>query len=362
MHRRAPLRARAGDRVMALADADADAMTLYEVLGVDASASAQEIKTAYRKIALRSHPDRIARDGSLSEREKALKRDAFERAQRAHETLVDDVARARYDARCELNGSKRDDVLVNVTFAECATGATKLAMVPYKLVCGVCNGVGMACPMCSACGGSGCASCGSKGFGAAETCRKCGGDGVRDDFFHGRVMIPPGVENGARLPIIGRSQHVRVRILPSKTFSRDGLNVTSTLRLTAAEAREGGFFEVETVHGKETTYFDEETKSGDTKSLAGKGITQGKKTGDHVVVVEVEREPSPEPEIREHEDDEREVEDDEPATKRQKESDESADGSEPASAPELSDLERLLAEKKAKLLAQLEAAASKPTS
>ena len=337
-------------------------MTLYDVLGVSASATTREIAAAYRRVALRTHPDRIDRDGALSDGEKAARREEFERAQRAHETLIDDVARARYDARCELNGARRDDVLVNVTFAECATGGTKLAMVPFKLVCDACHGLGMACPTCAACAGSGCGTCGSKGFGAAETCRKCGGDGVRDDFFHGRVLIPPGVENGARLPIIGRSQHVRVRVLPSKTFSRDGLNVTSTLRLTAAEAREGGFFEVETVHGKETMYFDEETKSGDKKTLAGKGITQGKKTGDHIVVVNVEREPSPEPEDREGEDDEREVEDDEPAAKRQREDDERTGGSEPEPEPELSDLERLLAEKKAKLLAQLEAAASKPSS
>ena len=74
------------------------------------------------------------------------------------------------------------------------------------------------------------------------------------------MHVPAGVENGARLPISGRSQHVRVRILPSKVFTRDGLNVTSTLRLSAADAREGGFFDVETVHGTETTYFDEDAK------------------------------------------------------------------------------------------------------
>tara|TARA_B100000405_G_scaffold218294_1_gene154628 strand:- start:5 stop:430 length:426 start_codon:yes stop_codon:yes gene_type:complete len=137
-------------------------------------------------------------------------------------------------------------------------------------------------------------------------------------------------------------------------FTRDGLNVTSTLRLSAADAREGGFFDVETVHGTETTYFDEETSHGDTKTLTGKGIKDGKKTGDHIVRVEVEREPTPPPE--DEDDDAREENDadapvdDEPPSKRPK------DDHTPASDAQ-TDLERLLAEKKAKLLARLDAAA-----
>lgn len=134
-------------------------------------------------------------------------------------------------------------------------------------------------------------------------------------------------------------------------FSRDGLNVTSTLRLSAKDALEGGFFEVETVHGVETMYFDEETKSGDTKTLDGKGIKDGKKIGNHIVRVEVEREQTPE--AVESDEDVEEAEEpeaseaDEPATKKQKESIEDQE--------EVIDLERLLAEKKAKLLAQLNA-------
>lgn len=330
----------------------------YEILGVETSCSSEEVKRAYKRLALKNHPDKLR---NVSDAARAEAQELFRAVSTAYEVLRDDLKRAEYDAKLELNGAKKDDVLVNVSFKESVTGGTKLAMVPFKLVCVECRGVGMACPRCETCkgtrttsAGTACEACEGKGFGKPETCVKCGGDGVKDDFFHGRVHVPAGVENGARLPISGRSQHVRVRILPSKVFTRDGLNVTSTLRLSAADAREGGFFDVETVHGTETTYFDEETSHGDTKTLTGKGIRDGKKTGDHIVRVEVEREPTPPPEdedapAREENDEDAPV-DDEPLSKRPK------DDHTPASDAQ-TDLERLLAEKKAKLLARLDAAA-----
>jgi len=328
----------------------------YETLGVRPEASSDEIKKAYRKLALKYHPDKVAR--LSSEDERAAAADAFSAIASAYETLSDETKRREYDAKCELNGAKKDDVLVNVSFAESVRGATKLAMVPFKLLCPACRGVGMVCLRCEGCQGGagmeGCGTCGGKGFGAPEQCRKCKGDCVKDDFYHGRVHVPPGVENGAKLPISGRSQEVRIRILPSKVFTRDGLNVKSTLKLSAQQARDGGFFEVETVHGVETMYFDDDTKNGDTKTLPGKGIQDGKKSGNHIVRVEVEREQTPEPESEEEEEEREEEgksedEDEAPAAKKPK----------PAEETDMSDLERILAEKKAKLLAQLEAASKK---
>ena len=344
---------------MASTSAGASGMNAYEILGVQSAATTDEIKRAYKKLALQLHPDKVSRTTKTdAERDEARVR--FRNVANAYEVLKDEGSRAAYDQKCELNGAKRDDVLVNVSFKESVTGTTKLAMIPFKLLCSSCQGVGMACLKCEGCANRGgtavgsqgtCGTCDGRGFGKPETCRKCGGDGVKDDFFHGRVHVPAGVLDGSRLPISGRTQHVRVRILPSKVFSRDGLNVTSTLRLSAKDALEGGFFEVETVHGVETMYFDEETKSGDTKALDGKGIKDGKKIGNHIVRVEVEREQTPE--AVEADEDVEEAEEpeaseaDEPATKKQKESIEDQE--------EVIDLERLLAEKKAKLLAQLNA-------
>jgi molecular chaperone DnaJ len=169
------------------------------------------------------------------------------------------------------------------------------------------------------------------------------------------------VENGAKLPISGRSQEVRIRILPSKVFTRDGLNVKSTLKLSAQQARDGGFFEVETVHGVETMYFDDDTKNGDTKTLPGKGIQDGKKSGNHIVRVEVEREQTPKPESEEEEEGEEEEEEEREEEGKSEDEDEApaAKKPKPAEETDMSDLERILAEKKAKLLAQLEAASKK---
>jgi molecular chaperone DnaJ len=345
-------------------------MNHYDVLGVEPTASARTIARAHRAIALETHPDKVSNG---TDGEKAAARARFDAAQRAYETLRDDARRMAYDSEMEVNGGRRDDVMMNVTFAESARGGTKLAVVPFKMTCERCDGRGR---IDDAKGGEG----------DEGVCGKCRGDGVMDAYYHGRVHVPRGVAHGARLPIVGRSQSVRVRILPSKQFTRDGMHVKSTLRLSAEQAREGGFFDVETVYGTETVYFDEETKSGDTKTLRGKGLEQGKKLGDHIVVVQVERERAPEDEGEpsEDEDDDSDAkkrkqddEDDDSDVKKRKQDDEDDkddvndakqelegdedDEKENSSnaAPDASDLERLLAEKKAKLLAQLDAAGAK---
>ena len=79
-------------------------------------------------------------------------------------------------------------------------------------------------------------------------------------------------------------------VLPSKMFKRDGNNVESVLELTEDEAEEGGPFEVETLHGKDMIYLVGPLASGDTKALEGKGVAaqQGKgPAGDHMVRVVV---------------------------------------------------------------------------
>jgi len=328
------------------------AMSHYDVLGVSTRATKEDIKRAYKTLAMKLHPDKRQRKDSETKETKAKANDAFAAAALAHEILSDDARRAEYDAKNEFNGAKKDDVLLNVTFRESIVGGTKLAMVGFKLACSQCEGTGRTSAACAACAGRGdarCGGCDGAGFASAVMCAKCKGEGSMDDYFHGRVHVPPGCEDGTRIPISGRAQHVRVRILPSKQFERDGLNVMSTLRLTAEQAAEGGFFAVETVYGTETTYFDEDSKSGDRKVLPGKGIRDGATAGDHVVRVEVHRARTPEIDDENEDDDENKVEDedendDAPRGKKSKPDEPAAVAPSPA---------ELLAAKKAQLLAQL---------
>ena len=162
--------------------------------------------------------------------------------------------------------------------------------------------------------------------------------------------------------------------MPSKIFSRDGATITSLLKLTAEEADAGGFFEVETLHGKETVFIDENAKSGDTKTLQGKGLplpqTQQQQQqqrqrkeedvpkGDHVVKLEVARrktpEPEPEPVPAEEEEQQDVADEDAPPAKKAKTVEEGV----AAQTTTAVDLEALLAAKKRALLAALEAKTS----
>lgn len=249
---------------------------------------------------------------------------------------------------------------------------------------------------CEACGGKRvqrntqppqpCAPCDGRGFGEPVVCMHCKGKGSTEEFFQGRVVVPSGAAAGARIQIAGRPQYARIHVMPSKIFSRDGATITSVLKLTAEEADAGGFFEVETLHGKETVFIDEGAKSGDSKTLQGKGLPLQRKAragaggedvpkGDHVVKLEVARRktPEPEPEIEpepvpaaaaaaaEDDNDDDDQDDDAPPAKKAKKVEAAGgggSGSGSAQTTTSEDLEALLAEKKRALLAALEAKTS----
>lgn len=352
--------------------------SLYDTLGVAATATPEEVRKSYRKLVLTCHPDKI-RDEAL--RPEAEKR--FQAIVTAYEVLSDAVKRSEYDRRTRANGAESSDVLVNVTLKEALTGATKLAMAPFKQKCAWCAGVGMKCEPCATCAGTRlapaapgataaapCAACDARGFGFPVPCAKCDGAGAVEEFFQGRVVIPPGVADGARIALVGRLIRAVVRVMPSKLFARDGANISSVLRLTAEEAREGGFFDVETLRGPETVFVDEGAKTGDVKVIEGKGLPRdgavgkgderraaGKgskpsgdaERGDHIVRLEVAREKTPEPEPEPERDGIGGG--DEPPAKRAKAGDGDGGGGD---AKEM-DLAALLAEKKRALLAALEA-------
>ena len=181
----------------------ADGESLYATLGVAPTASGETVRKAYRKLVLRCHPDKV-RDAAAKPEAERL----FRLIVTAYEVLSDDVRRAEYDKRTRLNGADVDDVLVNVTLKEALTGATKLAMVLEKKKCTACAGVGMRCESCVACAGrrvdatdptKPCVACGGRGFGAPKPCDNCHSKGQVEDFFPGRVVVPAGVADGAKL-------------------------------------------------------------------------------------------------------------------------------------------------------------------
>lgn len=358
--------------------------SLYATLGVEPTASGETVRKAYRKLVLKCHPDKVLDAAAKPEAERL-----FRLIVTAYEVLSDDVKRAEYDKRFRLNGADVDDVLVNVTLKEALTGATKLAMVPDKKKCAACAGVGMRCDSCAKCAGrrvddtnKPCSVCEGRGFGAPKPCDACHSKGAVEDFFPGRVVVPAGVADGARVKLVGdKKRFAKIRVMPSALFERDGFSIRSVLRLTKAQAKEGGFFDVETLDGTATVFVEAGAANGDAKTVAGAGLPTtnqpGAPRGDHVARVFVVEDEGAEEgaeegteRVERSEEDERqknagaekeaergedgdEDEDETRDAKRRKKT--SAPTADAADAPDAADLAALLAAKKRALLAALEA-------
>lgn len=235
----------------------------YQVLGVERGAAVTEIKSAYRKLAIRYHPDKNPDDPEAEER--------FKQAAEAYAVLSDADKRARYDrfghagvgaagaagggfggfdptifadfsdilgdlfgfggaARARGSGPRRGaDLRYDLTlgFEEAAFGLSRMLTIPRLEACSDCGGSGSAGggppQPCSACGGRGqvrftqgfftvartCPQCGGEGRTIADPCRACAGEGLVEREREIEVTIPAGVDDGTRLRLSGEGEHGR---------------------------------------------------------------------------------------------------------------------------------------------------------
>jgi len=172
-----------------------------------------------------------------------------------------------------------------------------------------------------------------------------------DDFFQNRVEVPKNPKQNQRVKIQGRETYAVIYTMPSKKFRKCHSNehdVRTTLQLTALEAKEGGFFEVETLHGKETVYVEDGTEDGAEKILEKQGI---EKKGNQIVSIEV-LPPAPVEEDKEEEEKEREEEEE---GKNEEGEEKGGEKRKADLEEEEEDIQKLLAEKKRKLLEKLQA-------
>jgi len=336
----------------------------YEVLGLPRDASAAQVKSAYRKLAVQYHPDKNPGDRQAEER--------FKEAAEAYAVLSDPDRRSRYDRlghagvgapgfdptifadfsdilgdlfgfgdlfgggrRRGAQGVPGADLRydLELSFEEAAFGSTTSLRVPRLETCPDCSGsgaVGGAPPVvCSACGGRGqvafrqgfltvartCPQCGGEGRVVRDPCRGCGGDGRVERERTLEVKVPAGVDTGARLRLPGEGEHGRrggrtgdlyvvLHVAPHPRFQRQGPHVWSVVPVSYPQAVLGATLEVETLHGPATLELPPATASGQEFRLRGKGIARldGGGRGDHVVRVEVHV-----PEPRELSEEEREL-------------------------------------------------------
>lgn len=306
----------------------------YEILGVSNSASDDEIKKSYRRLAMKHHPDRNKNDTDAETR--------FKEAKEAYEVLKDAEKRATYD-RFGHDGLKAGrgghrgfgaegfgDIFGDV-FGDIFGGARrgggpqvyrgadlgydlKLDLetavsgdsveidVPTQVSCETCAGSGAKKgtkpATCSSCGGAGQVRMQQGFFSIQQTCPTCKGVGtiIADpcDKCHGRgrvrktrtlsVKIPAGIDEGDRIRLSGEGEagrnggpdgdlYVELRVKPHKIFSRDGANLSCEFPVSIATATLGGEVELPTLNGVVALKIPVGTQSGKIFRLRGKGVT-----------------------------------------------------------------------------------------
>lgn len=301
----------------------------YEVLGVDRGASERDIKKAYKKLAMKYHPDRTAGDKALEEK--------FKEIQEAHEVLTDERKRAAYDqyghAGVDPNrgggGADFGDIFGDVfgdifgggrggrqsrarsgadlrynlemTLEEAVRGKSVEIRVPTLVECDVCDGSGAkrgtSPTTCPTCHGSGqvqmrqgffavqqtCPTCSGKGKIISDPCNACHGHGRVEKTKTLSVKVPAGVDTGDRIRLSGEGEagehgapagdlYVQVHVKEHDIFTRDGNNLYCEVPLSFTTAALGGELEVPTLDGKVKLKIGAETQTGRMFRLRSKGV------------------------------------------------------------------------------------------
>ncbi|MDN5865620.1 MAG: molecular chaperone DnaJ [Gammaproteobacteria bacterium] len=320
----------------------------YEVLGVGRDASANDIKKAYRRKAMKFHPDRNPGDAEAGNR--------FKEINEAYEVLGDAGKRQAYDqfgkagvqggagpggfggfggvdpgdifgdifgnifgggARRSVRGADLQYTLA-VDLEQVATGEEVNIEVPRHATCGHCSGSGAAPgskpKTCGTCHGQGqvrmqqgfftlqqpCPDCGGRGEVISEPCPVCRGSGRERRTSKLRVRIPAGVENGNAIRLGGQGEagprgappgdlYVEIRIRPHAIFHREGANLACEVPVGFATAALGGEVEIPTLDGQGKLKVPVGTQSGRRLRVRGKGLPRpGGGTGDLHCVVRVQ--------------------------------------------------------------------------
>jgi molecular chaperone DnaJ len=306
----------------------------YEVLGVNRDASEEDIKKAYRKLAMKWHPDRNPENPKAEER--------FKEAKEAYEILTDAPKRQAYDqfghagvdpaaaagAGAGFGGAGFGDIFsdifgeifggarggrsnvfrgadlrynLEIDLEQAAHGFETKIRIPTLAECDTCHGSG-AKPgtqpqTCATCRGAGQVRVSQGPFSIAQTCPRCHGSGKTvanpcpscngaGRIKHQKtlsVKIPAGVDEGDRVRLSGEGEagvnggppgdlYVQVHLKPHAVFQRDHDDLHCEMPVSFSTAALGGEIEIPTLDGSARIKVPAETQSGKTFRLRGKGI------------------------------------------------------------------------------------------
>ncbi len=322
----------------------------YETLGVSRGADEEAVKKAYRKLALKHHPDRNPGDKAAEQR--------FKDASEAYAVLSDRSKRAQYDQFGHVEGMDQQggagfggfsDVFgdifsdffggqsrsgdrtrgprrgadlqynMEVSFEQATAGYASEVTIPRRETCGTCGGIGAKSSkdvdVCPGCQGSGqqriqqgffsvattCGRCHGSGRIIREYCPTCNGEGRVRNQHRLKVTIPAGVDTGARLKLSGEGEegtnggppgdlYIAIAVQPHPFFHRDGDDVHCGVPVSMVQASLGTTIEVPTLEGRVELKIPPGTQSGRNFRLRGKGVSRlrGPGKGDQYVEVVVE--------------------------------------------------------------------------
>ncbi|MGX9461179.1 molecular chaperone DnaJ [Shewanella sp. A14] len=304
----------------------------YEVLGVGRDTSEREIKKAYKRLAMKFHPDRNPGDKAAEA--------SFKEIKEAYEILTDSDKKAAYDqfghAGVDPNrgghgggqgdfgdifgdvfgdifgGGRRggqrqaargSDLRYNLELSleEAVRGLTKELRIPTLAACDLCDGSGAkkgtSATTCGTCHGQGqvqmrqgffavqqaCPTCHGRGKIIKEPCGKCHGEGRVEKSKTLSVKIPAGVDTGDRIRLTGEGEagefgappgdlYVQVSVREHAIFTRDANNLYCEVPISFSKAALGGEIEVPTLDGKVSLKIPTETQTGRMFRLRGKGV------------------------------------------------------------------------------------------
>jgi molecular chaperone DnaJ len=306
----------------------------YEVLGLARNASEAEIKKAYRRLAMKHHPDRNPGDKEAEEH--------FKECKEAYEILSDDRKRAAYDQFGHAGvdpaaagaaggfgsgagfgdifgdifsdifgagGRGRDQTYrgadlryhLELSLEEAVHGTTVQIRVPSVAPCSTCQGSGARSgtspTTCPTCGGRGqvriqqgffsiqqtCPRCRGRGQLILDPCATCGGAGRVREQKTLSAKIPAGVDNGDRIRLAGEGEagerggpagdlYIQIKVRPHPIFSREGNDLYSEAPITFGMAALGGELQVPTLGGQVTLKIPPGTQTGKLFRLRGKGV------------------------------------------------------------------------------------------